>query len=369
MLFANLLALLLISDAGDLRLNQIQVIGTHNSYHIAPTPEQLAHLNLIRPGLGDGLDYSHRPLAEQFSELGIRQIELDLFADPEGGLYATPRIRDLFKAKGKEPGPDPNATGVMSTPGFKVLHVPDLDYQSTVSTLENALNQIHAWSHANPRHLPIFVLLELKEDRIPGLSMPAPFDATALDQLDSAIRNVFEQPALYTPDDLRGSSETLPAAIAERGWPKLDDVRGRVIFALDNEGEMAERYLDGHPALRERVMFVSVKPEQPAAAWMKVNDAVRDFERIQNLVRRGFLVRTRADSDTKQSRANDTTTRDKALASGAQFVSTDYPVADMRFSPYVTRLEGEVVARLNPISGAGLDARGDLEGRLREDRP
>ena len=68
------------------RLNQIQVLGTHNSYHIAPVPAMLA---AIGPQSAD-IEYTHRPLTEQLSQLGIRQFELDVFADPVGGRYATP---------------------------------------------------------------------------------------------------------------------------------------------------------------------------------------------------------------------------------------------------------------------------------------
>jgi len=68
---------------------------------------------------------------------------------------------------------------------------------------------------------------------------------------------------------------------------------------------------------------------------MKENDPVEGFARIQELVKAGFLVRTRADSDTAEARANDTRSRDQALASGAQFISTDYPEPNRLFSPYL----------------------------------
>src|SRR5215831_18080387 len=69
------------------RLNQIQVLGTHNSYHIAPVPAMLDLIGSTGRRRAEGLDYTHRPLAEQFSRLGIRQIEVDVFADPKGGLF------------------------------------------------------------------------------------------------------------------------------------------------------------------------------------------------------------------------------------------------------------------------------------------
>ena len=105
-----------------------------------------------------------------------------------------------------------------------------------------------------------------------------------------------------------------------------------VLFALDNEGAVRDQYVEGHPALKDRVMFVTVAPEHPAAAWFKVNDPIKDFDKIQRLVKDGFLVRTRADADTRQARTGDITQRDKAFSSGAQYISTDYHEPDRRFS-------------------------------------
>ena len=62
-------------------------------------------------------------------------------------------------------------------------------------------------------------------------------------------------------------------------------------------------------------------------------------------------MRTRADADTRQARSGDASQRDKALASGAQFISTDYREPDRRFSGYSVRFPGGQVARSNPVSG------------------
>lgn len=348
-----LLALAGSSPEGEpLRWNQIQVIGSHNSYHIAPD----ASLLTLAGERGRALDYTHRPLAEQFSDLGIRQIELDVFADPEGGLYADPSFRKGLRNQGKDPGPDPDKDGVLRKPGMKVLHVQDFDYRTTVPTFVDGLKQVRAWSKAHPRHVPIVILVELKDEAVAALpTKPLPFDAALLDAVDAEIRSVFGPAEMFTPDDLRGPAATLPEAITGRGWPKLDDVRGKVIFALDNEGAIRDRYLDDHPGLKGRPMFATVDcPDHPAAAWFKINDPVASFDRIRDLVERGFVVRTRADADTKQARQNDTTQRDKALASGAQLVSTDYAEPRREFSDYNVRLPDGVVARPNPVSAPGV---------------
>jgi hypothetical protein len=65
--------------------------------------------------------------------------------------------------------------------------------------------------------------------------------------------------------------------------------------------------------------------------------------------------------ETREARENDEGRRDRALASGAQFVSTDYPEADERLSTYLVRLPGGVVARANPVTGRPGNKAEDLE--------
>jgi hypothetical protein len=334
------------------RLNETQVIGTHNSYHVQADKAMLALIEQFNPELRRSLEYGHRPLPEQFSRLGIRQVELDIFADPKGGLFAKPRGPKMAAVLGLPAGGPYDPEGVMRRPGFKVMHVQDVDFRSSVPTFVAGLKQIRDWSAAHPRHFPIFVLVELKDETpMPMLTKAIPFGAAELDAVDAEILSVFQRREILAPDDVRGSFASLPEALAKRGWPTIDAARGKVMFGMDNEGAPRDLYLKGLPALQGRLLFVSVSETHPAAAWMKINDPLGDFDHIQHLVRRGFLVRTRADADTKEARANDPRQRDKALASGAQFVSTDYPEPNPAFSPYCVRFAGGIVVRANPING------------------
>ena len=234
---------------------------------------------------------------------------------------------------------------------MKVLHVQDFDYRTGALTLVQALQQVRVWSRANPDHCPVMIMLEVKQGSIGNrYTQPHPFGPAEYDAIDSEIFSVFKPNDILKPDDVRGEFETLREAITTGRWPLLDDVRGKVMFALDNEGEVRDSYLEGHPALRNRLLFVSVDQTHRAAAFMKINDPVGQFEKIQRVVKAGFLVRTRADSGTKESRLNETDRREMALASGAQFVSTDYPEPDLRFSEYQVNLRNHLVARGNPVN-------------------
>lgn len=338
------------------RLNQLQVIGTHNSYHIAPHTELRQFLAITSKRLAESIDYTHLPLPDQFAHQGIRQVELDIFLDPKGGHYAKPSARQTLKLLGKNAGDDPNRDGLLEKPGLKVLHVPDVDYATTVPTFVMALNQIRDWSRQNKNHVPIMVLVELKDSRIPGPpTIPIAFDENNINTVDDEIRSVFKPDEIFVPDQLRGQMQSLPEAISKIGWPHLDSLRGKIMFALDNEGKIRDLYLKNHGLLNGRAMFVSPPSENhPSAAFFKINDPIRDFDKIQRLVRAGYIVRTRADADTRQARANDPSMRDRALASGAQFVSTDYPVARNNFSDYRVSLPGNAIARPNPVSGNDL---------------
>jgi hypothetical protein len=250
------------------------------------------------------------------------------------------------------------------------MHVQDVDYFSSVLTLKEGLQQVRDWSEAHPRHFPIFVLLELKEDQPdPALTRPVPFGERELDALEAEILSVFPRQQILAPDDVRGQASTLPEALRQHGWPTLKAARGKVMFGMDNETPVRDLYLKDHPALAERLIFVSVPPTHPAAAWMKDNDSIVDFDRIQGLVKAGFLVRTRADADTAEARANDTRRRDRALASGAQFISTDYPEANPAFSSYVVRFEDGAAVRTNPVNGDPALRGIDLEKSAPDGKP
>lgn len=344
-------------DTSPVRMNEVQYLGTHNSYHLRLRDDLFALLSNFDAELALTLDYEHVPLQEQFGAQGIRQIELDVFHDPEGGLYANHNALTLI-------GEDV-ASGIpeLDEPGLKVLHVQEVDYETTCYTFKSCLMEVKQWSDANPGHLPITVLVEAKdaviEDPGIGFVIPLPFDAAALDGIDEEIRAIFPEDRLITPDFVRGDAQSLEAVILNEGWPLLEAVRGRIMFALDNGGAIRDLYTEGHPALAGRVMFTDSAPGTPEAAFAKRNDP-SDFEAIQALVAQGYIVRTRADADTVQARTGDTTRREEALESGAQLVSTDYPVPDPRFTDYQVSIPGGFIARCNPVNATTECASEDL---------
>lgn len=343
-----------------LPMTDLMVVGTHNSYKLAVPPEEMAVMVAARGPAALGIDYSHRPLTEQLSA-GARQLEIDVVADPQGGLFAKP-----LTALGKGAALTPEFVAVMAKPGFKTLHMPDVDFRSSCLTFVACLREVRAWSDAHRDHAPILIMLNAKEGAasMPGGVTPLPLTEALFDALDAEIRAVFGDDRLITPDQVQGKAKTLRDGVLAGGWPKLAAARGKVFFALDEGPEKVAIYRGQRASLEGRAMFVNTDEASPAAAYLTLNDPIGEKDRIAAAVKAGFIVRTRADADTRAARVNDTRQRDAALTSGAQYVSTDYMWADPRFAGgYTVRLPGDKVAVCNPVrQPAGCGGR-DLEGR------
>ena len=335
-----------VSQDQSLHINQIQVIGTHNSYHAGLAPGEAALLRQQQRRLYQTIDYRHPPLDQQLTA-GIRQIELDIFPDPQGGRFTHPPVTSPAASA----GPNFDSEGETQKPGFKVMHLQDLDQRSTCRTLVHCLAIVRTWSRQHPEHLPIFILVECKTARIAAPSGGVTFESMTpalFDALQGEILSVFPPGEIITPDQVRGAHATLLEAISAGGWPTLAAARGKVIFLLDNL-DLASVYDRGDGALRGRILFPDTSPGTPDSAFIEVNHGPRG--KIEALVRQGYLVRTRADADTMEARTGSTFRRDEALASGAQLVSTDYPASEpAAWSGYSVSFAQGSMARCNPIN-------------------
>jgi hypothetical protein len=278
-----------------LALNELQLKGSHNSYHRAP-----------RIALSRTWRYSHAPLEVQLGSQGVRQLELDV-------RYTAGELR--------------------------VNHLPMVDGRSSCSRLSDCLGRIKRWSREHPAHLPVFVFIEVKEDLAPS-SLDGKLDA-----IDFAITRQFSRDMLLMPEDVVGDSPSLRQAIVERGWPSVADTRGRIAFVMFGPVRHKRAYTKGRPRLDGRVMFVAER--ETSALHTSVvfyDDPISMRQEIAAAVKQHFLVRTRADEDLHRS----TRRRDAALASGANFISSDY--VDPRHN--WVELSGSAAARCNPLSAS-----------------
>jgi len=308
-----------------LRVNHVWSVGTHNSYHLR-SPR-------YPNGPPPPYDYEQAPLDVQLDEQGVRKFELDVYWDPDEGIY-------------------------------RVQHVNVFDAASSCPTLVGCLGILRDWSLAHPGHVPIFVLVEPKgiystttlSDE--PLCDPPDHEVCHYEELDTEIRSVLAPATgpdlLVTPDEVRGARATLREAVLEDGWPTLRAARGRFVVALLDRGLDRDGYVAGAPSLEGRAMFVASEPGRDDAAVFLRDGPVGAVDEIQALVSLGYLVRTFADS-LDDAQANDTTRRDAALASGAHFISTDYPVYEILGNGYFAAIPGGMPSGCNPVSTIGTE--------------
>jgi hypothetical protein len=293
-----------------LRLNHLQIKGTHNSYHLPP--EELVTLEW---------DYTHAPLDEQLEDLDVRQVEIDVHWHPEVG--------------------------------FRVYHIPILDDRSTCDTFAECLGILKAWSDAHPDHIPLFILVEPKDDIDPHKI------AGHYDDLDAEILAVWPQARLITPDDVRGAHPDLRTALATDGWPLLQDSRGKALFQMLDSEKHREAYLAPDPTLAGRPMFVRGGPDEPWGAILEVGSVVGREEEVQGLVAQGYLVRSTADSTDPEDAATNPARAQAALDGGSHLISTDFP-APVEGS-YWFHFPEDGPARCNPINAPAGCVDGALE--------
>lgn len=328
-----------------LRLDQVQLIATHNSYKLE-ADDGIDHA-MIQSGYREDdrfdahalkrrLAYHHPPLDVQL-DLGIRSIELDVHADPEGGLYAEPGGYQAMAVFGMEPNTPFDPEGIMQQPGFKVLHVPDWDFLSTCAALAICLETVMEWSRRHPAHFPVIVRIDAKEATMPPIAdayeptrVPR-FDAAMLAALERAVLETVPRDRVFGPADFEGR------------WPTVAQTRGKLIFILGGNRVRAASYINA--AGPDRLMFTRHEPPGGARfATIPTSVDPRDFQPPA-----GALVFAAAEtSDTHESRTNTPTRRDAAFESPANIITTDYAIPDPRFSPYRVRFPDATYLRAHP---------------------
>lgn len=328
-----------------LRLDQVQLIATHNSYKLEGD-DGIDHV-MIETGYREDrrfdaealvyrLAYHHPPLDVQL-DLGIRGLELDVHADPKGGLYAEPGGHKAMAKFGMAPNTPFDPAGLMREPGFKVLHVPDWDFMSTCATLAVCLETIMEWSRRHPAHFPIIVRIDAKESTMPVIAdayEPARvprFDPAMLEALDRAVLETVPRDRIFGPADFQGR------------WPTVAQARGKLIFLLGGNRTRAADYIAA--AGPDRAMFTWHEPPGGARfASIPVSADPRTAEPAE-----GTLVFASAETyDTREARTNDPSRRDAVFGSHANIVTTDYAIPDPRFSPYRVRFPDGTYLRPHP---------------------
>ncbi len=343
-----LLPLISLSQYPDsIRLNDVRFLTSHNSYKRKPDPKILKFLSHFKKQLGKDMDpiqmdYGHALLSEQLNTYHINGFELDVNYDPKGGHFAKRRI-NFFVGGLKQKSRD----SLLLKPGFKILHIADVDYESNYTTFIQALTEIRDWSTQHPNHTPIFINIEIKRDApadyskaldFLGFSKSIPFVPEALNDLDMEIHSVFgaAPEILFTPKMLRDTFSSCKERLSTIDWPAMNDLLGKVFIVLDGDfnGICTKALNTGE----DRPMFVYGQPGEPETAFVIRNEPQGREEEIRALTDL-YMVRTRTDAGTLEARSLDYSRYNAVMKSQAQIITTDYYRADPLLSPFVVSIE------------------------------
>lgn len=303
-----------------IKLNELQMIATHNSYQTASVPFLRA---LCKAGskLTFGLlpenlcDFNASPLSEQL-DCGIRSLELDIEAMP-------------------------SADGSVR---FVCEHAPNFDMHTNSYDFSLALEEIALWSKHHPGHLPILLIVEPKFWFLPDMTMDY-FNLRYANAVDDLLREQLGD-ALSTPRDvLRGYDDFHAMRMAD-DWPAVRDLCGKVLVLLHDTLTVSPRYISQDRTLRSQAMFPLLRlydKDKPCAAFLMENDPEKVVKNAAALFDDGrYIVRTRADSFANVREG----TRSAALVCGAQMLSTDYPPGTMAADAAEFSFDGKTLRRV-----------------------
>ncbi|CAM9318285.1 unnamed protein product [Scytosiphon promiscuus] len=270
-----------------LRINQLQVLGTHNSYH--------RRTNI--PALRSAWPCHYSSITAQL-DAGVRHLELDIHFDWKTGRWF-------------------------------VYHISVVDPLSSCHCLLSCLHEIRVWSDLNPSHHIIFMDIELKLTgdflRICGHHTPGQ-DRAAFLSLQDSVLEAFLPERILTPRDVRGDYDTLFEAVraggscvggmcgsdvssgvgtagaapgVAGGWPLVDETRGMVLFVMDYQtvnlrcrAGIREALPFDDTVFFERVPHDEVETNPPYAAFSQLPQTYKSWEQMtRTWVRKGLIVR------------------------------------------------------------------------------
>lgn len=283
--------------AGGVKFNELRYIATHNSYQTESVEElKTVYRNLseLTFGLVSGktADFISPTVTEQLNS-GIYSMELDVeVLDRDGEV------------------------------SFTCMHAPQIQMTTSCYDFALTLKEISMWSDNNPDHLPITVIIEPKDMFLPMEDMKA-LNIEYAKELDTLLRESLGD-KLFTPADMLRGYESFGAMRAADDWCEVKDMLGKVLILL-HDCNTTEKYIGLDESLKSQAMFPMLRPEdtdRDCASFLLVNEPEECGSAY--IEEQKFVVRTRADTFTSV----DEERRTLAFASGAQIISTDYPVKE-----------------------------------------
>ncbi len=294
-----------------IKFNELSFIGTHNSYQ-TPALEELKtiyrNLSYLTFGIvpAEKTDFWSETLTDQLN-CGIRSLEMDI---------------ETFDRDGEV--------------SFTCMHKPYTDMTTSCYDFALAMKEISMWSDNNPNHLPITILIEPKDISIPLKDMKS-FNVDYAKELDEVLRKSLGK-KLFTPADMLRDYSSFGEMRMADDWCKVEDMLGKVVVLL-HECDVTEKYISIDPTVKTQAMFPMLREKdihRDCTSFILCNKPEELLRIINEVNSNKIMVRTRADKFTEVSDEN----RANAFASGANIISTDFPVrTDLTADSYFVSFE------------------------------
>ncbi len=279
------------------KLNEIAILGTHNSYQRLATAETRFAMNIVdtitlkKFGLNT-FDFEMDTLTEQL-EMGIRNVEID--------------IETLDKNNKIE---------------FKVTHNSLIDNASSAYDFEKALQEIKMWSDNNPEHIPVIIIVEPKSFVIEINGMKK-FSLEYAKELDKIVENTLGD-SLLTPKDMLRDYQSFKEMRENDDWISLKEAQGKILVLL-HDCDVTESYIALDETIKTQKMFPMLRYDdrnESYTSFILENDAFRANERkAENIDESNLIVRTRADVYPENSDER----YEVIETCGSQIITTDFP--------------------------------------------
>ena len=303
--------------AQNVKINEIAVIGTHNSYQMTETSANrmmMKLLNFITFGaVLDKTDFEMDTFTQQL-EHGVRNLELDIeTADDKGDI------------------------------SFVVSHHPLLENVSSAYNFEKALEEIALWSDHNPGHLPVYLLIEPKGN-VPPVNNLKSYTVEYALELDKVIRQSLGD-RLLTPKDAMGEFTSLEEMRMNDSWPTLKSAAGKIIVLM-HTCDVTPEYIAVDETISTQAMFPMLEFEDIDKSYASFILANKPKNAANNksitIDEKNLMVRTRADSYPTFSDERYGYTEE----CGSHIITTDYPPRTVRENEHTYTLGGYMMKLL-----------------------
>lgn len=286
--------------SNDLRLNEVQVLATHNSFKRSPNMLMNKPLYILSKRTQNGF-YEYPSITGQFDK-GIRGVEID-----------------ITSYDGK----------------FVVIHNPITDWRTNGIDFALALEEIKIWSDLNSGHFPINIMLQIRNSWSPYNHKYGAFKSEDMLRLDNLLEEIFGADGIIKPNDIIGENDTLRLAVENDGWPLISDCYGKFYFSLLFDDEQNKQsYVDIDATFRTQKAFIYAKLGE-LCDYSAIILADSPFKAGQReLVEKNYLLRTRIDEqfDFTEERWLE------SIALGSNVLATDHMEGHILPTDYICKL-------------------------------